>query len=117
MSSIVISISGPSGVGKTTIAKMLFIVCGSTNALLLSDDDLHKWPRLDLNWKKFTHLDPAANNIQDGIEQTKKLKSGSAVSRTHYDHATGVFMDPVVIEPKKYIIREGLHTLYSNGKC
>lgn len=112
MSPTVISIAGASGVGKTTISRMLAVVTGLENSLILSDDDLHKWSREHKNWKKYTHFDPAANNLTEGKDHIQSLKSGMSISRSTYNHETGNFNKSKIIKPAKVIINEGLHTLY-----
>ena len=55
----IISVSGSSGVGKTTLTKLIESVIGSNNTVCLSGDDLHRWERNDSIWDTHTHLDPA----------------------------------------------------------
>lgn len=107
-----ISITGPSGVGKTTISKL--ISCIFDNSLIISGDDSHRWDRYSDNWKQFTHLDPAANNLEEEKTQLKQLKDMKLIERKLYNHDTGLFDDPITLEPKDVIIYEGLHTLYDN---
>jgi len=57
----VISISGDSGVGKSTISEALKELF--KNPFILECDRYHKWERDSPNWKQFTHLDPSANFI------------------------------------------------------
>lgn len=107
----IISISGPSGVGKTSIANLMMCVLGQ-DSLILSGDDSHKWERGDPHWKRYTHLDPIANNLQNEKAQLLDLKNNKLISRRHYNHNTGRFDKEQVIIPKSNIIYEGLHTLY-----
>ena len=65
----VISISGPSGVGKTTISNLIISVLEANSAIIISGDDSHKWERGSDNWKNFTHLNPEANNIDKEFKQ------------------------------------------------
>ena len=121
----IICISGPSGVGKTTIAKLLTsnhkdTVALSINSILeqetivISGDDSHKWTRKSKNWKRYTHLDPNANNLEKEKIQLSNLKNNISIKRRHYNHDTGLF-DPVKeISPAQNIIYEGLHTLYDD---
>ena len=108
----IIAISGPSGVGKTTISRLLAVILGYKNTSLVSGDDLHRWERKNKNWDKYTHLDPKANDLQLGTSHIQSLKRGISVYRRMYDHFTGKFTEPAIIEPKKTIIYEGLHALY-----
>ena len=114
-----INISGSSGVGKTTIAKMVgFILSDSNNNILhLCGDDLHKWERDDKNWNKFTHLNPTANNINEGNIKLKYLMNGVTIKRDIYNHDNGKFIKDVKIKPADIIINEGLHSLYDSHIC
>jgi len=108
----IISISGPSGVGKTTISNLIMSVLDAGSTTIISGDDAHRWERGNDNWKKFTHLNPAANNIEQDFKQLLDLKNNKQIKRRHYNHNTGMFDSPEIIIPKKNIIYEGLHGLY-----
>jgi len=108
----IILISGTSGVGKTTIAKLLLCYFGSDYSLIISGDDCHKWERNSKNWEKYTHLNPKANNIQQEYNSLFSLKNDYVISRKIYNHSNGLFDEEKTIEPKKNIIYEGLHSLY-----
>jgi uridine kinase len=107
-----ICVSGSSGVGKTTLTKLIESVIGSDNAVCLSGDDLHLWERNDPMWNTYTHLNPKANDLETGHAHIDALKSGQTITRRHYNHDTGKFDPPITIEPKPYVIYEGLHALY-----
>ena len=70
-----ICISGTSGVGKTTIANLLSCIMENDSSIIISGDDCHKWERNNEMWKKFTHLNPEANNIELEFETLLKLKN------------------------------------------
>ena len=89
----------------------------NVDVLHLSGDDLHKWERDDDNWKKFTHLNPKANNLDIGNIQLMNLVRGSKIKRNIYNHDTGKFIRNVTIEPADVIVNEGLHTLYDSDVC
>jgi phosphoribulokinase len=60
-----------------------------------------------------TALNPEANRI-DQIEQDLiLLKRGVPVEKPVYNHTTGAFDPPVTFRPKKILILEGLHTLFT----
>ena len=119
MKSMLINISGSSGVGKTTIAKMITLILSDkdNDVLHLSGDDLHKWERDDKNWKKFTHLNPEANDIKSGNVHLRCLLNGLSIDRNVYNHDTGKFINNVKIKPANIIINEGLHSLYDSDIC
>lgn len=107
-----ICISGSSGVGKTTLSRLIECVLGNDNTICLSGDDLHKWERNDKIWETKTHLDPDANDLKLGHDQIVSLIQGKSILRRFYNHDTGRFDQPVKIDPKKYLVYEGLHALY-----
>ena len=78
---------------------------------------MHKWERGNLNWKNYTHLDPAANMLHENFRQSLRLKKGRTVFRRHYDHNTGDFTLPIFIRPKKLIIFEGLHSFFLQNQA
>jgi uridine kinase/ribulose-5-phosphate 4-epimerase/fuculose-1-phosphate aldolase len=108
----IICISGASGVGKTTIAKLLLCLFNSKEAMIVSGDDSHKWERNNEHWKQYTHLNPAANNLENEYESLSCLKRGEKIVRKTYNHSNGLFDEPKIVEPCKNIIYEGLHALY-----
>lgn len=107
-----ICISGSSGVGKTTVSALIQSVLGSTNCVTISGDDLHRWERTNPVWKIKTHLDPNENDLERGHGDIASLLEGNCIQRSHYNHDTGTWDSPVTIEPKQYIVYEGLHALY-----
>lgn len=107
-----ICVSGSSGVGKTTVSKIIECVLGSNNCVCLSGDDLHRWERSDHMWKIKTHLDPDSNNLLMGHNDILKLIANNTIQRKLYNHDTGKFDASVEIQPKNYIVYEGLHALY-----
>lgn len=109
---MLICISGPSGVGKTTLSKIVAASLGIEKVTYLCGDDLHKWSRTSDQWKTFTHLEPLANNLELGREHILKLLNSQPVFRARYNHSTGLFDAPVKIFPTEKIVYEGLHALY-----
>jgi len=108
-----INIAGPSGVGKTTMANMIMSVNEFDSSVIISGDDSHKWPRGHINWEKYTHLNPKANNLEKEYTQLLELKNNKQIFRSHYNHTNGMFDQETLINPKKNIIYEGLHALYN----
>ncbi len=114
-----INISGSSGVGKTTIATILTLVLSNIGkkVLHLCGDDLHKWDRNNSNWKKFTHFNPEANNLDIGKKQLLDLISGNSIMRNIYSHDSGKFIKNVQVDSADIVINEGLHGLYDSDIC
>mgnify|MGYP003673888631 FL=1 len=108
----IISISGSSGVGKTTLSRLISLVIGPEKVVHLCGDDLHLWERNNENWKTHTHLNPDANDIKGGYQDLISLSNNNPIERCKYNHDTGKFDSPVTIEPKSFIVYEGLHALF-----
>jgi uridine kinase len=115
LNSKIISIAGSSGVGKSTVAQLLCILL--EDAYHLTGDNYHRWPRGDSNWKKYTHLNPLANDLITLHSHLTSLKSGSAINVKKYNHTSGTFDPEQEVRPHKYIISDGLHALYSSELC
>lgn len=115
LNSKIISIAGSSGVGKSTIAQLLCILL--EDAYHLTGDNYHRWPRGDSNWKRYTHLNPIANNLVTLHSHLTSLKSGSTINVKKYNHSSGTFDPEQEVRPHKHIISDGLHSLYSPELC
>ena len=105
-----IAITGDSGSGKTTISKIIKNIFN--DSFILECDRYHKWEREDINWNKYTHLNPEANYISKMTTDVFDLKIGKNIYQVDYDHKSGKFTDKTLIESKKNIIVCGLHSLY-----
>jgi uridine kinase len=111
----VISISGDSGSGKTTISSLIKPLFFFDNLLEFETDRYHKWERQDYHWKTISHLNPEANFLEKMQEDTFNLKLGNAIVSVDYDHSTGKFTAPKPVDPATNIILCGLHTMYSSN--
>lgn len=112
-----ICISGSSGVGKTTIARSIAAAIGMDRCIVISGDDFHKWERGDPAWKRYTHLDPRANNLdlawKTVIDLATMDQHGPAVKHRRYCHQSGKFgeVEHLRNDTGKVVIYEGLHAL------
>lgn len=114
----IITISGNSGTGKSTLAKNLSIALTSRTEIVEGDGD-HKYERGHDKWAELTHLNPKANYIHRQVNAMRRLKGGYGITRSEYDHSTGKFQwgkrykNPVwslfVGLHTNYLIRENLH--------
>ena len=107
----VFAITGDSGSGKSTLGSMLKQYF--SNSFLLECDRYHKWERNDINWKDYTHLNPNANYISKMNEDIFNLKIKNDVYQVDYDHSTGTFKEPELLDQSDNVIVCGLHSLYS----
>lgn len=110
--SIIIGIGGDSGAGKTTLKNAIIGLLGDENIVDVEADGDHKWERGDDNWDEFTHLNPKANYLHKQAVYLKNLKRGNKIKRVEYDHKTGQFTKPMIVNPNDYILLAGLHPFY-----
>lgn len=108
-----LGVAGDSGSGKTTFTEGIRSIFGTDLVSTITLDDYHRLDRDGRRKRGVTALNPEANRV-DQIEQDLiLLKRGVPVEKPVYNHTTGVFDPPVTFRPKKILILEGLHTLFT----
>ncbi len=105
---IILGIVGDSAAGKTTLTRGIAQVLGEDEVTAICTDDYHRYNRQQRKEMGISALHPDCNYI-DIIEQhLKLLREGKPILKPHYNHSTGDFDPPEYIEPKKFVIVEGL---------
>lgn len=105
---IILGIVGDSAAGKTTLTKGIAQVLGEDNVTIICTDDYHRYDRQQRAEMGISALHPNCNYL-DIIEQhLALLKAGQSILKPIYNHTTGAFDPPEYIEPRKYVIVEGL---------
>ena len=105
---IILGIVGDSAAGKTTLTKGIAQVLGEDNVTIICTDDYHRYDRAQRAEMGISALHPDCNYL-DIIEQhLALLRVGQAILKPIYNHSTGAFDPPEYIEPRKYVIVEGL---------
>lgn len=112
MNNFIIGLAGDSGAGKSSLLKFFSNLFGD-DLLLIEGDGYHKWDRYDSNWDNYTPLNPKANNLDKMFYDMQSLKQNKSISFSDYNHSTGKFDEPRIINPKQKIIFAGLHSLYT----
>ncbi len=110
---LMISISGKSGAGKSTISSVLNEVWKCS---IIEGDGYHKFERNSKAWEKLTHYNPKSNNlIQLGLDIKNIYHGISNVNIPIYNHCSGKFDSPVSIKHDSLdvVIIDGLHSLYN----
>jgi phosphoribulokinase len=108
-----IGVAGDSGSGKTTFTQGIRSIFGDDLVSTITLDDYHSLDRAGRLNAGLTALDPKANHIDQLEKDLILLKRGVPVEKPVYNHATGTFDPPVIFRPKKILILEGLHTLFT----
>jgi phosphoribulokinase len=108
-----IGVAGDSGSGKTTFTQGVRDIFGTDLVSTITLDDYHRLDREGRKREGLTALNPEANRI-DRLEQDLiMLRRGVPIEKPVYNHTTGTFDTPVIFRPKKILILEGLHTLFT----
>ncbi len=108
-----IGVAGDSGSGKTTFTQGIRDIFGSGLVSTITLDDYHAYDREARGREGITPLNPAANRLDLLEKHLIMLRRGVPVEKPVYNHATGTFDPPVIFRPKKILILEGLHTLFT----
>jgi len=105
---IVLSIVGDSAAGKTTLARGIAGILSTDRVLALCTDDYHRFDRTERSQNGLSALDPEANYINIMEQHLQMLREGKPVLKPVYNHDGGTLDRPVYVEPRDYIIVEGL---------
>ena len=110
-SKLLISISGKSGAGKSTITKLLKEIF---NSEVIEGDGYHKYERSHEAWNNVTHYNPAANNlVQLGLDIKSIYQEINSIEVPIYNHENGKFQKPAELSKDlDTLIIDGLHSLY-----
>ncbi len=105
---IILGIVGDSASGKTTLAKGIANILGSDRVVSICTDDYHRFSREQRRERKVTALEPVANYIDILEQHILLLRKGRPVLKPVYNHSDGTLGPAEYIEPREYIIIEGL---------
>ncbi len=105
---IILGIVGDSAAGKTTLTKGIAQVFGEENVTVICTDDYHRYDRKQRAEKGISALHPDCNYVNIIEQHLDLLRQGQAILKPIYNHTTGEFDPPEYIEPRKYVIVEGL---------
>ena len=110
---IMLAIAGDSGTGKTTITEGLVKALGRDRITSIGVDDYHRYDREERKSLPFTPLNPKCNYIDIMEQDLQLLVLGQPILKPIYDHSTGKLGRPEYIEPREFVIVEGLLPLYT----
>lgn len=105
---IILGIVGDSAAGKTTLTRGIAQVLGEENVTVICTDDYHRYDRTQRAEMGISALHPDCNYLDIIQQHLSLLRTGQAILKPIYNHSTGMFDAPEYIEPRKYVIVEGL---------
>lgn len=105
---IVLGIVGDSAAGKTTLTKGIAQILGEESVTVICTDDYHCYDRQQRAEKGITALHPDCNYLDIMQQHLSLLRTGQAILKPIYNHDTGKFDPPEYIEPRQFVIVEGL---------
>jgi phosphoribulokinase len=108
-----LAIAGDSAAGKTTITRGLVEALGPERCTAVCVDDYHRYDRAERQTKPFTALHPDCNYVQIMEQHLQLLATGQPVLKPVYDHHTGQLARPALVEPREFVIVEGLLPLHT----
>jgi uridine kinase len=105
---IILGVVGDSATGKTTITKGLVEILGRENVTHIGMDGYHRYDREERAQLGITPLKPECNYM-DIIEQhLGHLRRDEPILKPVYGHGDGRFGRPEYVEPKPFVVVEGL---------
>lgn len=105
---VIIGIVGDSGAGKTTLAAGLAEVLGSDRTVNICIDDYHRYSRAERAKMGVTPHSPDANYMDILEQHVRLLRDGQPILKPVYNHNGGKLDPPEYVEPREFIILEGL---------
>jgi phosphoribulokinase len=110
---VMLAIAGDSAAGKTTLTRGIAEALGPDRATALCVDDYHRYDRAQRRHVPFTVLNPECNYIEVMEQHLQLLALGRPILKPVYDHSTGELVRPVLVEPRDFVIVEGLLPLHT----
>jgi phosphoribulokinase len=108
-----LAIAGDSAAGKTTLTKGLVSALGGDRITAMCTDDYHRYDRDERKDKSFTPLHPDCNYLDIMEQHLQLLSMGQPILKPVYNHANGTLDRPVLVEPREFVVIEGLFPLWS----
>lgn len=103
-----LGIVGDSATGKTTLSSGIAAILGPDRVTTVCTDDYHRYDRTERAENGLSALDPRCNYIDVLEKHVRFMSQGEPVLRPVYNHDKGTLDRPVYVEPKEFIIFEGL---------
>jgi phosphoribulokinase len=105
---IILGIVGDSASGKTTLSEGIAAILGPDRVATICTDDYHRFDRATRASKGLSPIDPDANYLDILEQHIRLLKDNQPILKPVYNHDGGKLDKPEYIEPKPYVIVEGM---------
>jgi phosphoribulokinase len=105
---VILGIVGDSAAGKNTITQGLINLLGPASVTHVCADDYHKYDRKERAARGITPLDPECNYLDVLEQHVERLHNGQPILKPVYDHATGMLVRPEYVQPRQFVVVEGL---------
>jgi len=105
---IILGIVGDSAAGKTTLAAGVAEILGKDQVVTICTDDYHKYSRAQRAENGTSALDPECNYLDIVEKDLNSVRNGKSIIKPIYSHNDGSFQPAKYIEPKPYVVVEGL---------
>ncbi len=110
---VMLAIAGDSALGKTTLTKGLVEALGPNRVTAICVDDYHRYDRVERKNVPFTPLHPDCNYMEIMEQHLQLLAMGQPILKPKYGHENGTLDRPELIEPREFVIIEGLLPLHT----
>ncbi|MBI5567177.1 MAG: phosphoribulokinase [Chloroflexi bacterium] len=111
---IILGIVGDSAAGKTTITQGLVNILGPERVTHVCTDDYHKYDRVERAQVGLSALHPDCNYIDVMELHMERLHYGQPILKPVYNHANGTLVRPEYVQPREFVIVEGLLGFHSS---
>jgi len=105
---IILGIVGDSAAGKTTLTRGIAQILGEDEVTILCTDDYHRYDRQQRAQKAISALHPDCNYLDIMQQHLGLLRTGQSILKPIYNHNNGTFEPPEYIQPRRFVIVEGL---------
>ncbi|MBE9126078.1 MULTISPECIES: phosphoribulokinase [unclassified Coleofasciculus] len=105
---IILGIVGDSAAGKTTLTRGIAQILGEGEVTVICTDDYHRYDRKQRSERVISALHPDCNYLDIIQQHLSLLRDGQPILKPIYNHSTGTLDAPEYIQPKKFVIVEGL---------
>jgi phosphoribulokinase len=105
---IILGLVGDSAAGKSTLSSGVMRILGADNVTRICTDDYHKYDRRERARMGLSALHPACNYLDVLELDLERLHHGQPILKPVYDHATGSHSRPEYVQPRQFVIVDGL---------